>query len=119
MAVGGANTVRGYRENALVRDQVLLGSLELRYGLLNPALQVDYGRLYGAVFTDFAHAWNRNSNTANPDETVHSIGVGLLWSWQDKIQTQLYWGHQLKSLHTPGGGSWQDDGIHARLQATY
>ncbi|KOR30220.1 hypothetical protein TI03_00010 [Achromatium sp. WMS1] len=120
-AVGGANTVRGYRENTLVRDQMLLGSLELRYALLPSLLQGTYGRLEGAVFTDIAQAWNKDSRKgANlEDKVLHSIGVGLLWHWQQNIQAQVYWGHQLKNLHIDKGGSWQEDGIHAKIQITY
>ncbi|KOR29950.1 hypothetical protein TI03_00935 [Achromatium sp. WMS1] len=118
-AIGGATSVRGYRENALIRDQIILGSVELRYGLLSPTQQSSWGNLQGAVFSDFAQAWNKNTNKAIPDESLHSVGVGLLWSWKNDIQAQVYWGHQLKSLHTDNSGSWQEDGIHVRIQVTY
>ncbi|KOR32499.1 hypothetical protein TI05_06890 [Achromatium sp. WMS3] len=118
-AVGGATSVRGYRENALIRDQVILGSVELRYGLLRPAAQAKYGNLQGAVFSDFAQAWNKDSRPAIRSQSVHSIGLGILWSWKDAVSAQVYWGHQLKSLHTKKGGSWQEDGIHASVQVVY
>jgi hemolysin activation/secretion protein len=117
VAIGGVNTVRGYRENYLVRDQFVLGSLELRYLLFNNMLQSDYGRLEGIVFTDMARSWNKTK----PDngETIHSAGLGLTWLWRDTLQTQIYWGHTIKEPAKYSNHSWQDDGFHVQFQAMY
>jgi hemolysin activation/secretion protein len=117
VSVGGADSVRGYRENVLIRDQVVLGSLELRYALLDSALQSRYGRLEGALFTDFAQGWNKGSH--GEKDSIYSVGLGLVWSWQESLQAQLYWGHPLKDPPHEASGTLQDEGIHFRLQATY
>ena len=119
ISVGGADTVRGYRENVLVRDQVLLGSLELRYALLGGTEQSSYGRLDGAVFTDAAKAWNRGAYAEV--ENLLSVGLGLLWLWRETLQAQLYWGRPFVIVHRPSNSKWylQDEGIHFRVQATY
>lgn len=121
LGIGGVDTVRGYRENTLIRDQALLGSLELRYRLWDQATQERYGRLEGAIFTDFAHGWNKTHavNEKNETNELASLGLGLLWSWKDIMRFELYWGHQLKSLSQKTQGSVQDRGIHLQLQVNY
>ena len=44
IAVGGMRTVRGYRENQMVRDNALISSLELRIPLLRTALGAEPAR---------------------------------------------------------------------------
>lgn len=53
-AVGGARTVRGYRENELVRDNGYAVSAELRY----PVWSGEKTLLQIAPFMDFGTAWN-------------------------------------------------------------
>lgn len=117
VSIGGVNTVRGYRENYLVRDQFVLGTVELRYALLNSVLQSKYGRVDGIIFSDMARAWNKTQPDNN--ETIHSVGLGLMWSWRDSLQTQIYWGHPLKQPSKSSSDSWQEEGFHVQLQASY
>lgn len=118
ITIGGMSSVRGYRENVTIRDQTILGSLELRYAILGGEAS-DYGRIEGAIFTDAAHSWNKQTTTHGKD--LHSVGLGLLWTWQDTLSAQLYWAHQLKTEPKPRRSSWslQDEGFHFQLQATY
>ena len=117
--IGGADTVRGYRENVLIRDQAFLTSLELRYGLLNNETQSNYGRLDGALFADFAKGWNKGVGTDSASDYLSSVGLGLLYSWREKLHVELYWGHALKDLPQTTSGTWQDSGVHLQLRATY
>jgi hemolysin activation/secretion protein len=104
-AVGGHLTVRGYRENQLVRDQGVISSLELRVPLWRqerPILEL-------APFADFGWSDNRKRPTSDPD-FLASVGVGLRWSITPALRAQAYWGHQLEDVTTLGG-DLQDDGF--------
>jgi len=77
-AVGGFYSVRGYRENAVVRDNGLAGSLELRlpiYARRRPDLRVEL-----APFFDVGRSWNDTNrpSAANAEPlTLASLGLGL------------------------------------------
>lgn len=113
MPVGGRFSVRGYRENTLVRDDAVLASFESRFPLLRFASGED--RLQFAQFVDFGHAWNAKGETPDP-RTLASVGVGLRWAIlpQERARFEVYWGQQLN--HVRGGeGNLQDHGIHLQL----
>lgn len=113
MPVGGRFSVRGYRENTLVRDDAVLASLESRIPLLQFASGED--RLQFAQFVDFGHAWNAKGSTPDP-QTLASVGAGLRWMIlpQERARFEVYWGQQLN--HVRGGeGNLQDHGIHLQL----
>ncbi len=113
MPVGGRFSVRGYRENTLVRDDAVLASFESRVPVLRFASGED--RLQFAQFVDFGHAWNAKGDTPDP-QTLASIGAGLRWMIlpQERARFEVYWGQQLN--HVRGGeGNLQDHGIHLQL----
>ena len=113
MPVGGRFSVRGYRENTLVRDDAVLASFESRLPLFRFASGED--RLQFAQFVDFGHAWNAKGDTPDP-QTLASVGVGLRWMIlpQERARFEVYWGQQLN--HVRGGeGNLQDHGIHLQL----
>src|SRR5689334_8896400 len=70
IALGGVGSVRGYRENQLVRDQGYYVNLEFRY----PLFERERGqhRLYVVPFLDYGEAWN----TGAARERLSSIGIG-------------------------------------------
>jgi hemolysin activation/secretion protein len=111
-SVGGMRTVRGYRENQLVRDNGVVTSAELRV----PVWWDSRGRpiVQLASFIDYGRSWeHRESGEAT---TLWSAGVGLRvapWPW---LRGQLYWGHAFTPVVDPGG-DLQDDGIHFVLTA--
>ncbi len=113
MPVGGRFSVRGYRENTLVRDDAVLASFESRFPLLRFPSGED--RVQFAQFVDFGHAWSAKGET--PDlRTLASVGVGLRWMIlpQDRARFEVYWGQQLN--HVRGGeDNLQDHGIHLQL----
>ena len=113
MPVGGRFSVRGYRENTLVRDDAVLASFESRFPLLRFASGED--RLQFAQFVDFGHAWNAKGDTPDP-QTLASIGAGLRWMIlpQERARFEVYWGQQLNHVRS-GEGNLQDHGIHLQL----
>ncbi len=111
--LGGRFSVRGYRENTLIRDNGFLFSIESRFPLLRyasgePLLQF-------AQFVDVGRSWQAKGETPNP-ETLASVGLGLRWSVlpRERARFELYWGVPLNHVAHPSG-NLQDYGIH--LQA--
>jgi len=117
-AIGGINTVRGYREDELVRDNGLDASVEFRIPVWRPVLpgreDFDLGPIQLAAFADYGRAWNTGQPTPSP-RAISSIGIGLLWNPVPKVHMALYYGYALQNVPTPPSHSLQDYGIHFRL----
>ena len=118
LPVGGRHSVRGYRENQMVRDNGVVSSLEARIPLVRGASWADY--LHLAPFVDYANAWNTESSTPEPRD-LWSVGIGLRWAltfmttpFPMTSELEVYWGHPLKDVHYDGDDI-QDDGIHFQL----
>ena len=114
ISIGGADTVRGYRENTLVRDRGIISSLEFRLPVLfNKA---GAGIVDIAPFFDFGGGWNINGSP-EPDkpDTIYSTGVGLLLAPNKHINAQLYWGYRLHHITTPPDKNIQDLGLHFQV----
>lgn len=113
--VGGRFSVRGYRENSLIRDNAILTSLEARLPLLRWASGEDMLQL--APFVDYGSGWNNNESTPFP-RFLASVGAGLRWSIlpKDRAHFEVYWGQQLNHFRT-GEGNMQDHGVHLQLVA--
>jgi hemolysin activation/secretion protein len=118
IAIGGLNTVRGYRENELIRDNAVLLSAEARIPVLR--FTVDALPVRGrdnvvrvAPFVDWGRGWNKQQPTPQPRD-ISSIGVGLLWDIGDIATAQLYFGRALRHIRH-SDRDVQDNGVHFRL----
>lgn len=111
--VGGRFSVRGYRENTLIRDNGFVFSLESRFPLIRYATGEPL--LQFAQFVDVGRAWQAKGKTPDP-QTLASVGLGLRWSVlpRERARFELYWGVPLNHVPHPSG-NLQDYGIH--LQA--
>jgi hemolysin activation/secretion protein len=107
--IGGHLSVRGYRENQIVRDEGVVASAELRLPLRFVDERV--GSFQLAPFVDFGHATNRDNPTPSP-ENLTSIGVGLLWE-RGPFEASLYYGYGFEDAHT--SGDLQDAGVQFRV----
>jgi hemolysin activation/secretion protein len=121
IAVGGRYTVRGYRENLLVRDQAVIASVELRIPIVQNAPWAEYLQL--VPFSDYGYAKNRDLPSLDP-RSIYSVGLGLRWGVplmkspaELKLDFEFYWGYALKDVSTPDYNI-QDDGIHFQLAVT-
>jgi hemolysin activation/secretion protein len=114
LAIGGVHSVRGYRENQLVRDRGVTTSIELDYPLLNDATQttsisllpfIDYGRV---------------QNVGEDAIAIASVGLASNLKWNG-ISVELAVARRL--LHPPllgtRGSSLQDSGVHLQLSYKY
>ncbi len=113
-AVGGRYSVRGYRENQLVRDNAFLFSVESRIPVL-PSMIGPQVTVHFAPFIDVGRAWNAKNPTPDP-KTLASIGAGLRLGFFDRAFANVYWGQQLNHVSdTPPGGNLQDHGLHVQF----
>ncbi len=111
-AVGGAASVRGYRENEYVRDNGYAVSLEYRHPLLgNPFSEADPS-LQLAGFADLGGAWDDGRWDERSD--LSSLGLGLIWNARP-WSAELYLAHPLEDPADKPDYDLQDDGIHFRL----
>lgn len=112
MAVGGVNTVRGYRENQLVRDNGVVANVELDFPLLaDGAHQLS---LNLAPFFDHGRA----RNTGEEPVVISSAGLAARLRWQGlAVDLAVARRQQRSATVTSSGASLQDKGIH--LQVSY
>jgi len=117
IAVGGRFTVRGYRENQVVRDNALLTSVEARIPLVRNTWWADVVQL--APFIDYGYAWNTKLVTPAP-RNLASVGLGLRWALTLtspvllRPEFEIYWGVPLNNVKT-AGGNLQDIGVHLQF----
>lgn len=111
-SLGGAATVRGYRENAVVRDAGMRGTVEIRLPVTSPVLgdRLKPASLQFVPFFDLGAAWNVSGSTPNP-VWLPSAGAGLIWNPHERLNTRLFWGHAFESV-ADTSGDLQDHGIH-------
>jgi hemolysin activation/secretion protein len=110
--IGGRWTVRGYRENTLIRDNAVIASAEWRL----PLWQSSAGRslLELRPFVDWSHSGNVNADEIGP-RSLASAGLGVFFSPVDSLQMEVYWGEALKEIDYGSDYDLQDDGIHFRF----
>lgn len=113
-SLGGGQSVRGYRQDALRRDNGALLSAELRWPIARvPELD---GVLQITPFVDIGTVWNNDGSSPGPD-TLAGVGFGLLWQQSDNFSARLDWGIPLVDLDTDDNGL-QDSGIHFSIRYT-
>lgn len=110
-SLGGVTSVRGYRENALVRDRAYMLNAEFHYPL---NLGQDGGHKIRLIaLTDLASA----SNVGEASQSLASIGAGLNWQWKNWA-ADLILAKKLKTIDGAGavtGSNLQDQGVHLQL----
>jgi len=119
--IGGANSVRGYRENQIVRDSGFSTSLEYRYPIFSDFFGQE--KFFIAPFADLGRAWNVGNYSTTTSLTgsgnmLASTGFGFIWEPTRKIHTHLYWGQTLIAVNNPHQDP-QDYGFHFKLAGQF
>lgn len=110
LAIGGVATVRGYRENLMLRDTGAVLNAEVDHPLVrNPGAGLNLSVI---PFYDVGRGRNRNET----GDTVSSVGVALRNRWQGTfvdlaIAHRLAYPDSVDSLH----GSLQDKAVHLQV----
>ncbi|RCJ19716.1 hemolysin activation/secretion protein [Nostoc minutum NIES-26] len=111
-SLGGQGTVRGYRQDALLGDNGIFASAELRLPIARfPQLQ---GTLQVAPFIDVGTVWNTGRENPQSNTLVGS-GLGLLWQMGDRFTARLDWGIPLVDIDT-SKRTWQENGVYFQME---
>jgi len=117
--IGGANTVRGYRENQLTRDKGAVLSLEWRIPVSRWHIEQlsnndEDGQVYLVPFVDYGWGKNNGLDEVGPRK-ISSIGLGTIWQINKAIKAELFWGHALDAVDAQEDKDLQDNGWHFAL----
>jgi hemolysin activation/secretion protein len=112
-SLGGRGSVRGYRENEIVRDSGFSASLELRIPVLQGVASASVVEL--VPFYDLGRAWNRDRRE-RASMSLASAGIGVRTSFPGKVSAELFWASDLREIDDAlDEYDLQDDGIHFRI----
>ena len=103
-SLGGVNTVRGYAQNAVVTDNAVNASVEVRVPITR-----NTDNLQVVPFLEGGYGWN--NKTANPnDQWLLGTGVGLRWRATPSLLLRTDYGIPL--VNGSGGSSLQENGFY-------
>jgi hemolysin activation/secretion protein len=105
--LGGVDSVRGYRQDAILADNGLFASMEARFPIAKIAKD---STLQVTPFVDFGTVWN-NSSEKLAQTTLLSTGLGLRYQLSDRLTVKVEWGIPLISLQG-SKRTWQENGIY-------
>ncbi|MDF0555492.1 ShlB/FhaC/HecB family hemolysin secretion/activation protein [Kamptonema sp. UHCC 0994] len=113
IGLGGAQTVRGYRQDLLLSDSGAIASAEVRIPIWRvPKIK---GLLQIAPFIDYGIGWNHSGEKVNPDsDQLLGAGLGLIWQMSDRFSARLDYSIPLISVNS-GDNTWQEKGIYFRI----
>jgi hemolysin activation/secretion protein len=114
-SIGGMQSVRGYRENQLLRDNGIFGSAEVRVPVWLAKDKTPVVSL--APFFDVGDGWNAD-HLDKSYQTIYSSGIGLLVNATRHAQVTLYWGHPFVNFHEEKT-SFQDYGFHFAVSINF
>ncbi len=110
--LGGPFNVHGYRQDAILSDNGLFASAEVRIPIWRiPSIN---GLLQVAPFVDLGTTWNRSDDLEPDPNTLASLGVGLRFQMSDRLSARFDWGQRL----IPIGGekkTLQEKGLYFSL----
>ena len=113
MAVGGRYSVRGYRENTLLRDNAIVYQFETRFPVWSSSEGFPYVQF--CPFADVGHSWSAKGVSGDP-QTLASVGAGLRFNITTVANLNVYWGRRLvtSNVSNPHNGL-QDEGVHIQF----
>jgi len=116
IAIGGPDSVRGYRTNQFIRDNGYDASIEYRHPLSGDPLDRVKNSIQLAAFVDVGSAWNEGDSKS--ENRISSAGLGLLWRYK-QFNAEIFWAHAFEKVTTSSQHYLQDDGISFRLSAEF
>ncbi len=111
-AVGGLDSVRGYRAFQLLRDRGYTASVEYRIPVVSdPATQ---SSLQFAAYVDTGYAKFKARENPGPS-SLTGVGIGLIGNLGREFSAELYYAEGLNSVPDPSSYSLQDESLYFRL----
>jgi len=111
-AVGGLDSVRGYRSFQLLRDYGYTASIEYRIPVFRNA--TGWRNMQFAAYVDTGGAKFKDRDNPSPS-SLTGVGVGLLWSPVREFFAELYFAKGLDDVPDPPSNNLQDESIYFRL----
>lgn len=117
-SAGGESTVRGYRENLVLADKGVVGSLELARpirlgGRQGAARTFDWGAFTASAFVDGAYM--ENVEAPQPTHRLASVGASLAWTPSDSLSARVTYAEDLNAVEVAGERDLQDRGFSFRI----
>ena len=116
--LGGQESIRGYRQDALLKDNGIFASAEVRIPIVR--FSGNKSLLQVAPFVDFGTAWNRggreNSSSSSDPNTLVSAGLGLRLQLEDYLSARFDWGIPLVSI-SGDKDTLQENGLYFSIIA--
>ena len=116
--LGGAATVRGYRQDAYLSDNGFLASASISI----PLWKESSSEFLLIPNVSVGTAWN-NEHSSNGSRiapelgTLASVGLGVEYHLGDRFDARLDWGIPLIPINTnSSSNTWQEEGIYFNLQ---
>jgi hemolysin activation/secretion protein len=110
-ALGGLDSVRGYRQNQIVRDSAVLGSIEGRYQLQRaPGLEL-------VAFLDYGAGENASDAVAQGRDELCSLGTGISYRGFKGFSADVFLAHGFQNPEI-SHRDLQDRGVSRRHGST-
>lgn len=115
IGLGGKDSVRGYRQDALLTDNGALLSAEVRVPILR--IRAIDGLLSVVPFIDAGTAWNNELEDPDPN-FILGAGLGLIFQISDSLYARLDYGIPIISTDIEER-TWQENGIYFSVNYTF
>lgn len=112
-SLGGAYNLRGYRQDALIADNGIFASAEVRTVITR--IPNWSATLQLTPFIDFGHVWNVDDLELQKN-TLFSLGVGLRLLVSDYLTARIDWGIPIIDL-VDNNQTLQENGIYFSIEA--
>jgi hemolysin activation/secretion protein len=106
--LGGFDSVRGYRQDRILTDNGVYGSIEARVPIFRIREIQSLAQI--TPFLDWGTGWNSGNRTTPSQSTLLSMGLGLRWQFSNVVTARLDWGIPLISKDQ-SNNSLQESGI--------
>lgn len=112
-SLGGFQSVRGYRQDALLGDNGVFASAEVRV----PVYRWGNNRnsLAAVPFVDFGTTWSNSDNRFQEEDTVVSLGVGVKLDLIDTLSARIDYGIPLIEVND-SDDTLQEQGVYFSLE---
>ena len=112
-SLGGIDSVRGYRQDALLGDSGVLASAEVRVPFYR--WSDNQSSISAVPFVDFGTTWSNRDEERQDEDTVLSLGLGLRLDIFDTLNARLDYGIPLVDVED-NDDTLQEQGIYFSLE---
>jgi hemolysin activation/secretion protein len=111
--LGGIESIRGYRQDALLTDNGVLASIEFRM----PVARIrEWQTVVQLIpFAEVGYGWDRGDLQLPGSNTIASVGLGLQLVQSRYFRARLDWGIPIVNLNSEKR-TWQENGIYFSLE---